>query len=98
MSLKVILKNFLNHFENLESRRKSAANGEEDLYTKEFISLKELTESLKVDHFYSYNHGLKDVNRRKNRYKDILPCRYLIIITQITISIVQCFAFFGFSF
>lgn len=70
--LKTVLKNFLNHFETLESRRKS--NSDDDLYHKEFQSLKELTESLKKNPDYSCSKGLEDVNIRKNRYKDILPC------------------------
>ena len=74
MSLKTILRNFLNHFGTLENQRK-CPNGEQDLYAQEFQSLKELTESLKHDSYYSCSHGLMDVNRRKNRYKDILPCK-----------------------
>ncbi|RWS15343.1 tyrosine phosphatase-like protein [Dinothrombium tinctorium] len=73
LSLKAVLKNFLNHYQTLESRRKS--NSEDDLYLKEFLAMKELTESLKNDVHYSCSHGLKEVNRRKNRYKDILPCK-----------------------
>jgi len=42
-------------------------------YLREFQSLKELTESLRHDPEYACSEGLKDVNRRKNRYKDILP-------------------------
>lgn len=74
MNLKTILRNFLNHFETLEQRRKSP-NIDEDLYAQEFQTLRELTESLKHDPNYSCKHGLKDVNRIKNRYKDILPCK-----------------------
>lgn len=73
VALKHVLKNFLNHFETLESRRK--LNNEDDLYHKEFQSLKELTESLKKNPDYSCSKGLEDVNIRKNRYKDILPCK-----------------------
>lgn len=43
-----------------------------------YLSLnQELTESLKCDRKFSCSEGLKDVNRRKNRYKDILPCEFL---------------------
>ena len=75
MSLKYVLKNFLNHFERLENYRKYP-NSEHDLYSKEFHSLKELTESLKTQTSHCCKHGLLDVNRRKNRYKDILPCKF----------------------
>lgn len=73
VALKHVLKNFLNHFETLESRTKS--NSDDDLYHKEFQSLKELTETLKKDPYYACSKGLEDVNIRKNRYKDILPCK-----------------------
>ncbi|XP_064488282.1 uncharacterized protein LOC135400367 [Ornithodoros turicata] len=69
MPLRVVLKNFLNHFETLEARKKLG----DDLFEAEFQSLKELTESLKCDPKYASTEGQKDVNRKKNRYKDILP-------------------------
>lgn len=71
-TLRTILTNFLNHYEALENRRKS---GCDDLYHKEFLSLKELTEHLKKDPAYATSEGEKPVNRPKNRYKDILPCK-----------------------
>lgn len=78
-SLKQILRQFLTHFQEMESSRLEDSEATEsgtsgtDLYLKEFLSLKELTEKLKKDPEYSCSEGLKDVNRRKNRYKDILP-------------------------
>lgn len=69
MPLKVVLKNFLNHFETLEARKRLG----DDLFEAEFQSLKELTEGLKSDPQYASTEGQKEVNRRKNRYKDILP-------------------------
>ena len=69
-SLKQVLKSFLDHFDQMESSRESE---ETDLYLDEFHSLKDLTESLKRDPEYTCSEGLKEVNRRKNRYKDILP-------------------------
>lgn len=69
MPLKVVLKNFLNHFETLEARKKLG----DDLFEAEFQSLKELTERLKLDPEYACTEGQKEVNRKKNRYKDILP-------------------------
>lgn len=69
MPLKVVLKNFLNHFETLEARKKLG----DDLFEAEFQSLKELTERLKLDPEYACAEGQKEVNRKKNRYKDILP-------------------------
>ncbi|KAH7947867.1 hypothetical protein HPB52_016417 [Rhipicephalus sanguineus] len=49
MPLKVVLKNFLNHFETLEARKKLG----DDLFEAEFQSLKELTERLKHDPEYA---------------------------------------------
>lgn len=74
--LKSVLRNFLNHFETLESQRKSCFG--DDLYMQEFQSLKDLTESLKNDPNCTSSEGEKDVNRRKNRYKDILPCKFVL--------------------
>jgi protein tyrosine phosphatase len=73
VALRHVLKNFLNHFETLESRRRF--NQDDDLYQQEFQSLKELTETLKRDEDFLCGQGLEDVNRKKNRYKDILPCK-----------------------
>jgi hypothetical protein len=70
--LRTVLQNFLNHVETLEKRK----NGGDDQYDKEFQELKLLSESLKGMSMYSCKEGEKEVNRRKNRYKDILPCEY----------------------
>lgn len=67
--LRTVLQNFLNHVETLEKRK----NGGDDQYDKEFQELKLLSESLKGLSMYSCKEGEKEVNRRKNRYKDILP-------------------------
>jgi len=74
--LKSLLRNFLDHFETLESRHKLCHSGDDsvDLYLREFQALKELTESLKTDPNCGSNEGENDVNKKKNRYKDILPC------------------------
>ena len=37
--------------------------------------LKELTSRLKRDPKYSTSQGEREINRPKNRYKDILPCK-----------------------
>uniref|UniRef100_A0A1B6E8P0 protein-tyrosine-phosphatase n=1 Tax=Clastoptera arizonana TaxID=38151 RepID=A0A1B6E8P0_9HEMI len=66
--LRTILTNFLNHIENLEARRPT-----EDSYETEFQELKLFSESIKGTKQYSCSEGEKDVNRKKNRYKDILP-------------------------
>ena len=68
--LKTVLQNFLNHVENLEARRREG----DDAYEKEFQSLKLFSDQLKCQPEYSSAEGEKDVNRKKNRYKDILPC------------------------
>ncbi|XP_076340121.1 uncharacterized protein LOC143240839 [Tachypleus tridentatus] len=78
MPLKTVLKNFLNHLETLEARRKLG----DDLYEVEFQNLKELTERLKHDSNYACTQGEMDVNKRKNRYKDILPYDH----TRVTLS------------
>ena len=75
--LKSVLRNFLNHFETLESRHKLSIESNDDsidLYRQEFHTLKDLTEQLKSDPNCASDEGENDVNRRKNRYKDILPC------------------------
>lgn len=55
----------------------------QDLYSPAkqyyFQKLKALTEQLKREEDYASSEGLKDVNRRKNRYKDILPCKKIFM-------------------
>ena len=70
--LRTVLRNFLNHVETLEKRK----NGGDDQYDKEFQELKLIGESLRGMPMYSCSQGEKEVNRRKNRYKDILPCNF----------------------
>ncbi len=76
--LRTVLQNFLNHVETLERRR----NGSDDQYEKEFQDLKILSESLKGLPAFSCSEGEKEVNRRKNRYKDILPCKFHLITSH----------------
>lgn len=38
--------------------------------------LKQFSENLKSDPDYFCKEGEKSVNRKKNRYKDILPCKF----------------------
>lgn len=80
--LRTVLQNFLNHVETLEKRK----NGGDDQYDKEFQELKLLSESLKGLSVYSCKEGEKEVNRRKNRYKDILPCKQ-IYLKELTIQL-----------
>jgi protein tyrosine phosphatase len=40
--------------------------------------LKFFSEILKTSKQYSCSEGEKEVNRKKNRYKDILPCKCLV--------------------
>ncbi|GFY38153.1 putative tyrosine-protein phosphatase non-receptor type 22, partial [Trichonephila inaurata madagascariensis] len=76
MTLKTVLKNFLNYADTLEAQKKLG----KDLYEVDFQKLKALTEELKHDKDYATSEGLKEVNRRKNRYKDILPYDYTRVI------------------
>ncbi|XP_014258567.1 uncharacterized protein LOC106672013 isoform X2 [Cimex lectularius] len=66
--LRVVLRNFLNHIENLESQ-----NCPEKSYDAEFQDLKLFSENVKSLKEYSCLEGEKEINRKKNRYKDILP-------------------------
>lgn len=68
-SLKQVLKDFLSQYEAMEASRET----DHDRYLEQFHSLKDLTESLRRNPEYQCSEGLKEVNRRKNRYKDILP-------------------------
>lgn len=89
-SLRNVLKNFLEHYEKLEASlvqsrkaiKEYAESGRStppplSLYAQEFLKLKELTESLKNDVNCPMIEGHSEVNRKKNRYKDILPCKYI---------------------
>lgn len=65
--LRTILQNFLNHVENLDNQKVDGS------YEKEFQELKLFSEVLKTSEQYCCSEGQKEVNRKKNRYKDILP-------------------------
>ncbi|XP_067119386.1 tyrosine-protein phosphatase non-receptor type 12-like [Centruroides vittatus] len=69
MALKTILSNFLNLLENNNCLK----NLGKDVYDLEFQQLKALTDKLKQDPEFSCKHGAQEINRCKNRYKDILP-------------------------
>lgn len=86
--LKNILRNFLDHYETLNESHRSMLQCIEQsnetgrftppplsLYDQEYLKLKELTQMLKSDKNYPMAEGVTDVNRKKNRYKDILPCK-----------------------
>uniref|UniRef100_A0A1B6KNM2 protein-tyrosine-phosphatase n=2 Tax=Graphocephala atropunctata TaxID=36148 RepID=A0A1B6KNM2_9HEMI len=66
--LRTILSNFLNHIDTLENQRTPS-----NTYESEFQELKLFSESIKGTKQYSCSEGEKEVNRKKNRYKDILP-------------------------
>ncbi|KAG1679859.1 Tyrosine-protein phosphatase non-receptor type 12 [Nymphon striatum] len=78
MPLRSILKEFINHVEGLENRRLLGDN----LYDREFQKLKELTDRLKHDPGYACKAGQLETNRRKNRYKDILPYDRTRVVLQ----------------
>ncbi len=67
--LKTVLQNFLNHVDTLEARK----NEGEDTYEKEFQQLKAMGDSFRLKPEFSCKQGEMEVNRKKNRYKDILP-------------------------
>lgn len=69
MALKTILCNFLNLLED----NKCLKNLGKDVYELEFQKLKALTDKLKQDPEFSCKYGAQEINRCKNRYKDILP-------------------------
>ena len=89
--LKTILQNFLNHVENLEARAREGDDAYEKEFQVKlfkidvnfwvfihfdiFQALKSLSDSLKTQPEYSCSEGEQEVNRKKNRYKDILPCK-----------------------
>lgn len=67
--LKTVLQNFLNHVDTLEARKSEG----EDTYDREFQQLKAFSDSLRSRQDFSCGQGELEVNRKKNRYKDILP-------------------------
>uniref|UniRef100_A0A8D8PTC7 protein-tyrosine-phosphatase n=1 Tax=Cacopsylla melanoneura TaxID=428564 RepID=A0A8D8PTC7_9HEMI len=68
--LRTILQHFVNHVESLELASQSQ---QKDCYEEEFLDLKLFSESIKTNADFSSSEGEKEVNKKKNRYKDILP-------------------------
>lgn len=75
-TLKSILIDYLNKFEELESYPLDKTDCG---YVKEFYALKELSENLKKDKS-NLSAGEKEYNLRKNRYTDILPFNHTRVI------------------
>jgi len=75
--LKKILQDFLSHVEKLEAQR---VEGGDDPFQREFQSLKSFSDELKTKEEFSSSEGDKDVNKKKNRYKDILPFNYSRVV------------------
>ncbi|XP_078678236.1 uncharacterized protein LOC144914322 [Branchiostoma floridae x Branchiostoma belcheri] len=59
----------------VEELERTSADGV-DGFAREFAKLKQQSMQYKLDKTYSTTHGEKECNRRKNRYKDILPFDY----------------------
>ena len=69
--LKTILTNFLNHVATLEAQQHDEEG--ENTYEKEFQELKSFSDHLRTQPDFGCGQGELEVNRKKNRYKDILP-------------------------
>ena len=69
--LKTILANFLNHVATLEAQQRDEEG--ENTYEKEFQELKSFSDHLRTQQDFGCGQGELEVNRKKNRYKDILP-------------------------
>ena len=69
--LKTILTNFLNHVQTLEAQQREDEG--ENTYEKEFQELKSFSDHLRTQPDFGCGEGELEVNRKKNRYKDILP-------------------------
>ncbi|XP_066283217.1 tyrosine-protein phosphatase non-receptor type 12-like isoform X2 [Branchiostoma lanceolatum] len=66
------LRAFVRTVEDLEKTNTDGVDG----FAREFAKLKQQSMQYKLDKTYSTAHGEKECNRRKNRYKDILPFDY----------------------
>ncbi|EDO48358.1 predicted protein [Nematostella vectensis] len=71
------MQRFLQHKSSLEPRNNPQG---ENGFAKEFQELKNISSRQKRDKAFSTNHGEKEYNRTKNRYKDILPYDYSRIV------------------
>lgn len=62
----------------IESRVKELSKENAQLGRAGFWEEFEYLQQLEIKHLYSRREGQKPENRAKNRYKNILPCKYIL--------------------
>ncbi|KAL5516615.1 hypothetical protein EMCRGX_G001998 [Ephydatia muelleri] len=69
------LEQFVEHFEEMQRSPDS-----DDMFNQEFTTLKAQSQQLKDQEKYSTDSGQLAVNKKKNRFKDILPFEYSRVV------------------